>query len=48
MKEKGRGFALCSELYAINYQPLPGPFHNRKEVYWQRYSFNRIGSQAFI
>jgi len=33
MKEKGRGFALYSELCALSRQPLPGPFHNRKGVY---------------
>ncbi len=33
LKEKGRGFALRSELYALSNQPLPGPFLNRKGVY---------------
>ena len=36
-KKKGRGFALCSELYALSNQPLPGPFLSQeREVYWQR------------
>ncbi len=30
LKEKGRGFALCSELCALSYPPLPLPFPNRK------------------
>lgn len=35
MKEKGRGFALCSEP-----QPLPGPFLKRKEEICQDKEFS--------
>jgi hypothetical protein len=31
--KKGRGFALCSELCALSYQPPPRPFSNKKERY---------------
>jgi hypothetical protein len=37
MKEKGRKFSPCPELCALCYHFLPGPFFNRKEVFWQRY-----------
>ncbi len=30
LKEKGRGFSLSSELFALSFVPLPGPFPNRK------------------
>ena len=30
LKEKGRGFALCSVLCALSYPPLPGPFSKKK------------------
>jgi hypothetical protein len=32
MKEKGRRFSMSSELFALSFFPLPGPFLNRKGV----------------